>query len=51
LNQNSSTLGIPPDSVRAEYALAKPVDWQRFVYPDLLRAIRPDRVNFSLPPA
>ena len=31
--------------------LAKPVDWQRFVYPDLLRAIRPDRVSFSLPPA
>lgn len=29
--------------------LAKPVDYRKFVYADLLRAIRPEKVSFTLP--
>lgn len=29
--------------------LSKPVDWQRFIYPDLLRQAAPERVAFTLP--
>jgi hypothetical protein len=29
--------------------LAKPVDWNKFVYPDLLKEIDPTLVNYTLP--
>jgi len=29
--------------------LAKPVDWQNLIYPDLLRAVAPDKVSYKLP--
>lgn len=29
--------------------LAKPVDWQAFVYPDLLKQVRPEKVDYALP--
>jgi hypothetical protein len=29
--------------------LAKEVDFQKFVYPDLLKKVRPEKVTYSLP--
>ncbi len=29
--------------------LAKPVDWQNFFYPDLLRELAPGKVDYKLP--
>jgi len=29
--------------------LAKPLDWKGFIYPDLLRQVRPEKVNYVLP--
>jgi ABC-type nitrate/sulfonate/bicarbonate transport system substrate-binding protein len=29
--------------------LAKPIDWEKFIYPDVLKKIQPERVNFTLP--
>jgi ABC-type nitrate/sulfonate/bicarbonate transport system substrate-binding protein len=29
--------------------LAKPIDWEKFIYPDVLKKVQPERVNFTLP--
>jgi len=29
--------------------LAKPIDWKRFIYADILRKVAPDKVHFKLP--
>jgi NitT/TauT family transport system substrate-binding protein len=29
--------------------LAKPIDWEKFIYADVLRKVEPDRVSFTLP--
>ena len=29
--------------------LAKPIDWEKFIYADVMKKVQPDRVNFVLP--
>lgn len=36
--------------IQSQGKLVKPVEWNRFVYPDLIRRLRPEKVSFQLPP-
>lgn len=37
--------------IQSQGKLVKPVDWSRFVFPDLIRRVRPEKVAFQLPTA
>jgi ABC-type nitrate/sulfonate/bicarbonate transport system substrate-binding protein len=34
--------------IKAQGKLAKPVDYRSFIYPDLLKKVRPDKVHYKL---
>jgi ABC-type nitrate/sulfonate/bicarbonate transport system substrate-binding protein len=40
---------IVADQLKGMGKLAKPVDWQKFIYPDLLKKVAPEKVDFKLP--
>ncbi|MGE0522297.1 MAG: ABC transporter substrate-binding protein [Variibacter sp.] len=40
---------IVADQLKTLGKLAKPMDWQKFVYPDLLKKVSPEKVNVKLP--
>lgn len=40
---------IQEDQLKTLGKLAKPVDWKGFIYPDLLKEVKPDAVNYELP--
>jgi hypothetical protein len=37
------------EQLKSSGKLAKPVDWQKFIYPDLLKAASPATVDFKFP--
>lgn len=47
--QSIDNLAIGARQLDAAKKLRKPVDWQQFVQPELLRSVAPDKVDFTLP--
>lgn len=47
--QSIDNLAIGAKQLEAAKKLRKPVDWQQFVKPELLRSVAPDKVDFTLP--
>ncbi|MCJ8143294.1 ABC transporter substrate-binding protein [Ancylobacter sp. A5.8] len=47
--QSIDNLVIGAKQLEAAKKLRKPVDWQQFVKPELLRSVAPDKVNFTAP--
>ena len=47
--QSVDNLVIGAKQLDGAKKLRKPVDWQQFLKPGLLRSVAPDKVNFELP--
>ncbi len=48
-NDSVENFVIVADQLKALGKLAKPMDWQKFIYPDLLQKVSPDKVKLNLP--
>jgi ABC-type nitrate/sulfonate/bicarbonate transport system substrate-binding protein len=35
--------------LQASGKLAKPIDWEKFIYPEMLKKVQPEKVNYTLP--